>query len=399
MSSFREEPLMRHPFKPFIACAIVLLTTVAVPSFAREMLSGSTGELIDEGAIKFTAYPDSNNERFSCATPPTFTREGNRFDVRIVLEAGAPTQSCPYEVVFDFGRLAAGAYTLSTTYTGSANRNTTYKFRIDESAKSCANDPNITEILARHPTKDTAALTLELADPVKRAALGNPLSVRPLYTSANPPNHDVILKYAPPHNLTPIASSLTASQGFAYAGLNFRLCFATSPPDLVRDMVEYFHAGLNHYFYSADPAEIGFVDNGGAGQGWSRTGQAFRVVVSPGCPIMMWDPAYFPRYRPTFRFYGKPGTGPNSHFFTASRAECHAVLQDAGWQYEGSTFWAEEPVEGTCLPTTRPLYRLFNNRVQQNDSNHRFTTETAIVAEMVAKGWVNEGPAMCVPKP
>lgn len=30
------------------------------------------------------------------------------------------------------------------------------------------------------------------------------------------------------------------------------------------------------------------------------------------------------------------------------------------------------------------------------DSHHRFTTDRAVVDEMIAQGWVDEGPAMCV---
>ncbi len=40
-----------------------------------------------------------------------------------------------------------------------------------------------------------------------------------------------------------------------------------------------------------------------------------------------------------------------------------------------------------------PLYRVWR---PFGDSNHRFTTEAAVVADMVAKGWVDEGVAMCV---
>ena len=32
------------------------------------------------------------------------------------------------------------------------------------------------------------------------------------------------------------------------------------------------------------------------------------------------------------------------------------------------------------------------------DSNHRVTTIPADIAEVVAKGWVNEGVVMCVPE-
>jgi serine protease len=128
-----------------------------------------------------------------------------------------------------------------------------------------------------------------------------------------------------------------------------------------------------------------------------RTGESQPVVITPGCDTPLETVDYEVLLRPTFRFYGTPGKGPNSHFFTVNRQECFAVTQDAGWQYETSPFWAGPPRDGgTCAADTIPLYRLYNNRAAQNDSNHRFTTKQTIVDAMVAQGWINEGTAMCV---
>ena len=44
-------------------------------------------------------------------------------------------------------------------------------------------------------------------------------------------------------------------------------------------------------------------------------------------------------------------------------------------------------------PGEIPLYRVWK---PIGESNHRFTTERAVVKEMQAKGWVDEGIAMCV---
>ncbi len=44
-------------------------------------------------------------------------------------------------------------------------------------------------------------------------------------------------------------------------------------------------------------------------------------------------------------------------------------------------------------PGEIPLYRVWKSF---GDPNHRFTTERAVVEEMTAKGWVDEGVAMCV---
>jgi hypothetical protein len=43
---------------------------------------------------------------------------------------------------------------------------------------------------------------------------------------------------------------------------------------------------------------------------------------------------------------------------------------------------------GACPDGTIPVYRLWNQRA---DSNHRYTTSTAIKAQMLAAGYVAEG--------
>ena len=43
---------------------------------------------------------------------------------------------------------------------------------------------------------------------------------------------------------------------------------------------------------------------------------------------------------------------------------------------------------GTCPNNWQAVYRLWNNRV---DSNHRYTTDPAVKAMMVGRGYVAEG--------
>ena len=69
-----------------------------------------------------------------------------------------------------------------------------------------------------------------------------------------------------------------------------------------------------------------------------------------------------------------------------------------------AAFWVAlpDPVTSECgpdldfngLPRLLPMYRLWNGRA---DSNHRFTTDPRIRDEMIARGYVSEGVAMCVP--
>ena len=153
--------------------------------------------------------------------------------------------------------------------------------------------------------------------------------------------------------------------------------------------VEFYHSGLKHYFMTADPSEASGIDNGAAGAGWVRTGLSFTAW-----PNLAEAPA---GASPVCRFYGTPGLGPNSHFYTADSAECAAVKKDPGWFYEGIAFYSLLPQNGRCGSGYSPVYRNYNHRAANNDSNHRFTTDTAVYQSMVSAGWAGEGVAMCAP--
>jgi len=95
-----------------------------------------------------------------------------------------------------------------------------------------------------------------------------------------------------------------------------------------------------------------------------------------------------------YRFSGAPGKGPNSHFFSRDRAECYAVDRSGQCSVEGVPLYAAAAnADGSCPTRRGALYRVSR---PFGDSNHRFTTERSVVQQMVAKGWVDEGPAMCV---
>jgi uncharacterized delta-60 repeat protein len=155
-------------------------------------------------------------------------------------------------------------------------------------------------------------------------------------------------------------------------------------------VVEFYNPALNHYFITADAAEAAAVDAGAAGAGWSRTGQAWKSGgTARAC-----------------RFYGSPEIdaqtqrrkGPNSHFWTIDSDECAVVQQDAGWKFEGYDFAATPKyADGSCAAGSIAVKRLYNNRFQMNDSNHRYTTSDALYAVMVASGWVGEGTVFCAP--
>jgi hypothetical protein len=171
--------------------------------------------------------------------------------------------------------------------------------------------------------------------------------------------------------------------------------FAASLPR-VSDAVEYFDAVLGHYFTTSIAAEISALDNG-MFPGWQRTGLTIPVYAQrdDGPPGTV----------PVCRFYGLPSKGLDSHFYSASSAECAAVQQKYGdsWLLESSDVfdvYPADPNTGACLFDTNPVYRVYNNRA---DANHRYTTSRAIRESMVASGWVAEGygpdaVAFCVPR-
>ena len=153
--------------------------------------------------------------------------------------------------------------------------------------------------------------------------------------------------------------------------------------------VEFFNSSLNHYFVTGGRIEIAGIESGAAGPGWSRTGLSFKAYVP--------ETGISAEALPVCRFYGTPGLGPNSHFYTVDPLECEGVRRDPGWTYEGTAFYIVPPASGQCATGTQPVYRAYNTRFAQNDSNHRYTTDAAVYAQMQAQGWAGEGAGFCAP--
>jgi hypothetical protein len=168
---------------------------------------------------------------------------------------------------------------------------------------------------------------------------------------------------------------------------NFAGASASVPVSPVT-VVEYYAPSLDHYFITALQSEIDALDTGTI-PGWRRTGFGFKVLPSQA--------AAGPAASPVCRFLIPPQHG-NSHFFSASPAECALLLQKAmtdplysGYVEETTTaFFIALPDTntGSCPAGTIPVYRLWNQRA---DSNHRYTTDALIKAQMIASGSVAEG--------
>jgi len=160
-------------------------------------------------------------------------------------------------------------------------------------------------------------------------------------------------------------------------------------------VVEFYNPELDDYFITADPGEQAFVDSGAVGR-WVRTGNAFR---SGGATQVC-------------RFYGNLATnpatgriyGPNSHFYTAGPSEC-ANLKSAftsaapSWKFESLDFSSTQSSGTSCASGTAPVYRAYNNGAARGiDSNHRITTNRTSIEQVIARGWIDEGIAMCAPQ-
>lgn len=169
----------------------------------------------------------------------------------------------------------------------------------------------------------------------------------------------------------------------AFSGVTVtaRWTTTTVPPPSSLTVVEYYSAQLNHYFMASAPAEQAYLDAGNVID-FRRTGLQFRAygLGTAGTAAVC-------------RFYSQT---VNSHFYTASSAECNLVNTTMPiWRYERNEFAIGLPSGPGCPSGTTPVYRNYNNRV--NDYNHRFTTSVSTYNSMVAAGWVGEGIVMCAP--
>jgi len=350
-------------------------------------------EFVDRGMV--TAQL-SGGVPLECPDAVAVARSGNRITLSVRVAPPEQTTFCP-TVTVNLGVMAAGSYEITgrmLSRDGATLESDTHRVDVLPIEGRCNADPALTPSIFANPKDGSVARFIERvnADAAFAASLGNPV-VRPAGFAS-----DVAFVYPPLDDIPLAMDRLKQSGLFSTIWRNSHVCFSPSPPDVVATFVEYFNVGLDHYFYTGDAGEIAAIDAGRVGPGWSRTGKSFRAVTVPGCPNAGGQTV-------VYRFHGIPGVGPNSHFFTRDRAECSLVDKSAKWNLEGVPMVASAPnADGTCdvlssVPQNEqrvPLYRAWR---PFGDSNHRFTTERAVVAEMVVKGWVDEGPVMCVLPP
>lgn len=159
--------------------------------------------------------------------------------------------------------------------------------------------------------------------------------------------------------------------------------FIAGPVFVEAHAVEFFHAGMGHYFMSADADEIAGLDQG-VFAGWARTGETWYVWKQGG------------GLKDVCRFFTVTFAPKGSHFYTANPAECELVKHNPDWQYEKIAFKVYPRVHETC-PVGIPLYRVYNQGMT-GAPNHRYTTSAAIRDQMIASGYYDEGITGCVPR-
>lgn len=155
------------------------------------------------------------------------------------------------------------------------------------------------------------------------------------------------------------------------------------PPQGTVRVVEYYRADLDHYFITADPAEMEYVETF-LRSIFQRTGLFFHAYANQSAA-----PA---SARPVCRFYASANVMINSHYYTASQTECHFVASayPGIWMLESAAaFYVLVPdANGVCQDGTIPVHRFFNNR---RDANHRYSNDLSVRRAMINRAWVPEG--------
>ena len=155
---------------------------------------------------------------------------------------------------------------------------------------------------------------------------------------------------------------------------------AVAPPGTV-PVIEYYDSSLDHYFITANPAEIAYLDIA-AGSFDPRTGELFYAWA---------DPTLAPADAvPVCRFYAAGLI--NSYYYTADPAQCQYLIKNAAnvWalEYKAAFYVLLPDATGECAVNTLPVYKFFNNRA---DANQRHTIDLSVRRAMINRAWVPQG--------
>lgn len=224
------------------------------------------------------------------------------------------------------------------------------------------------ESIAVHPTKPAEVVVAQFGDGVFRS----------IDAGANWTPLDAGLI---PYGQAAVAYDLSEPR-YLYASGAFgvhRTDLTSGAPTGSARAYEFYYAAFDHYFVTAEPAEVDVLDRGVI-PGWTRTGHYALVETPDGL-----------QKKAVCRFFGTGFAPKSSHFYTPYVNECDLLKADPIWVFEGVAFaWRLPDANGRCDLGRRPLYRVYNNAAGAAP-NHRYTTSLSIVDAMQASGWVYEG--------
>jgi uncharacterized protein (DUF1800 family) len=179
----------------------------------------------------------------------------------------------------------------------------------------------------------------------------------------------------------------TGALAFATAALSAVCTQGAAAIEPTANVVEYYNASLNHFFITASPDEAAMLDQGVVVRGWKRTGVTWSAWANAGDSVTA---------APVCRFFGTPGEGPNSHFYTADVNECAAAQQNPEWNFEAIAFYIDVPQLGACKAGTTPVYRSFYPGADVTQSNYRYLPDMTMFEHMAGSS-ILEGLVMCSP--
>ncbi len=156
-----------------------------------------------------------------------------------------------------------------------------------------------------------------------------------------------------------------------------------TPPAGAAQVVEYYRDDLDHYYYTADPNEILFIDSNPAAIN-KRTGFFFFAWTNPSLAP--------PGAQPVCKFYGSRSEFIDSYYYTSDPAECAFVQATSPGTWTLVTpaaFWVMPAfANGSCPGGTLPTFRFDNNR---RDFNQRHTIDLSIRRAMLNRSWAPTG--------
>jgi len=380
---------------------VAAFAAIALPSWALNpmvIVSNDGTGLFDVGrtfgqVMLIQSYDLHYGGRLKCDSI-TVERTGTNFNVGVTVEQPTEAASlCEFVQSISFGELPAGTYSMEATFATSGGvtiAQLSKTFEVKPRGAVCNVSPehhlldlffdarNASQFVARYNSDaDLRASLANITIRELREVTGHTLASAEFDPLADPHRVFVALRGS---------GEFSDVRYYTPSGCGFALC----PGNATRKSIEYFNATLDQYFYADDPAEIALLDSVPS-SGWIRTGESFDAIYFYGNQLPIEG-----QVQRVYRFWNSTASAKSAHFFTVSQEEC-AALRDGvkqGWQFEGSIFWAYVPQGGTC-PIGTPLRRLYNNGMGGAPA-HRFTTRQEVAAVMTAKGWLEEGIAMCV---